>query len=177
MRRIAFVSLAAITLLIHSTSAAPAREPLAVRIVPTRHDETSGRGIELRVPPNHFQVVVTNVSNQNLRLWREWCSWGYFNLSFEATDQNGRTVTVSKREQGWDKNFPDPILVLPGEHLVYEVSFDEDKWKNSPTVGLKGVKTIKMQAIFEIKPDKHALEKEVWTGRVTSPTNSYTLRK
>ena len=39
-----------------------ATPPIVVRVVPTRHDETSGRGIDLNVPPQRFQVAVTENS-------------------------------------------------------------------------------------------------------------------
>ena len=68
--------------------------PLAVRVVPTSYREETGRAIQLYRPSQHFHVVVTNVSDESVRLWREWCSWGYFNLSFRVTDEEGGPVEV-----------------------------------------------------------------------------------
>src|SRR3954470_12347583 len=35
-------------------------------------------------------VVLKNVGSSPLRLWKDTCSWGYQNLSFEITDGDGR---------------------------------------------------------------------------------------
>ena len=43
--------------------------PLAVRIVPTSFQEKTGRAIELYRPSQHFHVVVTNVSDESIRLF------------------------------------------------------------------------------------------------------------
>src|SRR5947208_270066 len=73
-------------------AAAPAEvAALTVRIVPTDFDET-GRVIEMNRPSQHFYVVATNVSGQSIRLWREWCSWGYYNLTFQVTGREGGPV-------------------------------------------------------------------------------------
>src|SRR5688572_4135471 len=76
---------------------------LAVRVVPTSYREEGGRAIELRRPSEHFYVVVTNVSGKPIRLWKEWCSWGYFNLSFQVTDDAGRSVEVRKQDRDWTR--------------------------------------------------------------------------
>jgi hypothetical protein len=70
---------------------------LAVRIVPTSYREKTGRAIELRRPSEHFYVVVTNVSGEPIRLWKEWCSWGYFNLSDSTGLQVLRCRVSSRR--------------------------------------------------------------------------------
>ena len=47
----------------------------------------------------HFHVVVTNTSDKPQRLWREWCSWGYYCLYFELSDGKGRKWMPRKRDQ------------------------------------------------------------------------------
>ena len=49
-----------------------AADVLAVRIVLTAFRERTGRSIE----SDRWHVVITNVSEKPIRLWREWCSWG-----------------------------------------------------------------------------------------------------
>jgi hypothetical protein len=65
----------------------PPSAPLAVRIVPTSNTEKLGPGIELYGPEQHFHVVITNASGGPIRLWREWCRWGYFNLAFVVAEE------------------------------------------------------------------------------------------
>ena len=90
----AFASLAAASL---TVAAEPQSGPLAVRIVPMHTEENGHRSIELYMPSQHFYVVVTNVSREPLKLWREWCSWGYSNLSFQTIGPAGKTILIKKK--------------------------------------------------------------------------------
>jgi len=148
---------------------------LALRIVPSRFHEKIGRAIELYGSSQHFHVVITNVSDQPVRLWREWCSWGYFSLSFVATDEDGKSVTVSKKSRAWKKNFPDATIVPPGDHMVFEVTFEDAIWQNSPLPEQGRSRTVKLKAAYEVKGDEEAEKLAVWTGRVSSPEETYTL--
>lgn len=151
---------------------------LAVRIVPTSFREESRRSIELYRPESHFHVVVTNISTRPVRLWKEWCSWGYFNLSFVVIGRDGRTLTVKKKNRGWDKNYPDSTIVPPGEHVVYEVAFDDERWIDPPlppATGLREPRWVKMKAVYEVGADEQARKHGVWTGRITSPEETYLI--
>lgn len=150
---------------------------IAVRIVSP--DRTRGDGpqlITLNQPSQHFHVVVTNVSGKPIRLWREWCSWGYYMLSFRVTDENGKVTEVKKGPCEWKKNYPDWTTLQPGDHMVYEVSFDERTW---PDVALEQGKArqVRMSAVIEVKPDMDSEREDVWTGTVASPERSYTIAK
>jgi hypothetical protein len=105
---------------------------LTVRIVPSSTTEKGVRLIALSNPSQHFSVVVTNTSNEHIRLWREWCSWGYYTLSFSVVDAAGKNVIVTKGSRAWTRNFPDTTTLGPGDHMVFEVTFDKDTWPNAP---------------------------------------------
>jgi hypothetical protein len=148
---------------------------LAVRIVPTRYTEPGGRVITLFDPADHFSVVLTNVGRDPLRLWRESCSWGYFNLTFEATDEQGTRVTVAKTPRDWNKNFPDWTILAPGDHMVIEVTFDRSTWRDAPLPEPGQQRTVSLRAIYEIPEDDETKSNNLWTGRVASPETTYTL--
>ena len=148
---------------------------IAVRIVPSTFRDKIGRAIELHNSTRHFYVIVTNTSGEPVRLWREWCSWGYFNLSFVVTDEGGKTVSVKKRPRGWDKNFRDWSIVPPGGHMVFEVSFDEAIWQNAPLPDRGRSRAIKMKAVYEVPADDDTKEFGVWNGRISSPEETYTV--
>jgi hypothetical protein len=150
---------------------------LAVRIVPTGYHEKTGRAIEVYGPSQHFHVVVTNVSDRPVKLWRDWCSWGYFSLSFVATGEDGKPVTVGKKLREWMKNFPDATIVPPGDHMVFEVALDDDVWKDPPLPERGQSRTVRLRAVYTIRNDQEAEKFGVWTGRVSSPEETYTLWK
>jgi hypothetical protein len=148
---------------------------LAVRIVPTGYREKTGRVIELNRPSQHFYVVVTNVSDEPVRLWKEWCSWGYFNLTFQVTDEAGHPVEVRKQGRDWSKNFPDWEVIPPGGHQVREVTFDPTIWEGWPLPEPNRHRAVRLRATYDIRTDEASKEHGVWTGQVSSPEESYEL--
>ena len=150
------------------------KPPLAVRIVPMTFQGKGERTITLWQPSHHFYVVLTNVSDKPIRLWKEWCSWGYFCLSFEVKDETDKVTAVMKSPRPWSKNYPDWTIIPPGDHMVFEVTFGSD-W-DKPVLPEKGKSMqVKMRAIYEIRPDDDTKKAEVWTGRITSPEETYTI--
>lgn len=150
---------------------------LAVRIVPNDfYSEKLGRSIERN---EHFHVVLTNQTRRSLRLWKEWCSWGYFNLSFEVHDEDGRVTKMTKAPSGWDRNFPDWIILAPGDHFVIDVKLDESVWQGIPAPSAPKrppvPRVVRLKAIFEIRTDEEAVRNAVWTGRAASTEDSYNL--
>ena len=153
-----------------------ARSQVSVQIVPTSSNARIGRWLELSDDGGtHFHVVLTNVSKEPISLWKEWCSWGYFDLSFEARDSTGKVVVISKKPRGWLKNFPCPVELAASEHWVVDVRLEPAIWQNSPLSDDSGKATIRLKAIYEIREDKESKEAKVWTGRVSSPELEYTI--
>ena len=148
-----------------------AAEPLSVAIaVPAHNGE---RRINYGDKTTHFHVIVTNTSNKPQRIWREWCSWGYFGLTFEFTDEHGKKSVATKKGQAWTINFPDWWTLEPHESLVLEVYFgDQDVWDGFPRPD-NGSEAVTMQAVFEFRPDDASKEHRVWTGRGTSKADKY----
>jgi len=148
---------------------------LTVRIVPSGFTDTGTRSIVLQDKSQQFQVVVTNTGKDTVRLWRETCSWGYPNLSFEVVDQSGTTVRVIKKSRGWEKNVPVWMAIPPGDHLVLEVAFDPTTWQNAPMPRAGQQRVFDMRAVYEIGETPEAKANHVWSGRVVSAVNSYTI--
>jgi len=176
---LALFTLAATFLSSQSLAEGNASDSVTVRIVPATLDERGERVIWLLPPPRHFHVVLTNVTREPVRLWREWCSWGYYALSFEATNQSGKTVNVRKKLiEAWDRDYPDWTIIPPGDHMVFDVTFDESIWQNAPSPKTGTYRVVKLKAIFEIPvpEDAYAKKAKVWTGRVASPEYTYIIR-
>ena len=138
---------------------------LSVDIVPESSGGKDKQGINIWRP---FFVVLTNTSDHNLLVWNEECSWGYFNLSFEFTDKDGKVVQVGKTPTGFTVNFPNGYVVLPGRHFVLAVAFrnwdrkDIRDWSN--TEKLDG--TMTMKAIYKNT-------NEAFPGEKPNPQNKY----
>jgi hypothetical protein len=148
----------------------PPRPALQVSIAIPVHRENRA----LMVGPNsRFHVVVTNTSKQAQRLWRDWCSWGYYNLSLEQVDANGRAVPIKKGVRVWSKNYPDWFELPPGEHYVIEVQLTDTDWE-LPAKGSLAPKS-SLRAVYQIPEDDQTQERSVWTGRIVSPVQTYTI--
>ena len=151
--------------------------PLRVEIVPHVSSVQRMPSILLWESGDHFHVVLTNISKRPVRLWREWCSWGYFNLSLESRDREGKTLSVSKRERDWDRNYPDWMELLPGDSTVFNVGLEPKVWMNSPIAVPAAGKThkavIRLRAVYNVRDDEDARREGVWVGRVSSPEIDY----
>ena len=156
-------------------TAEPPADSLAVRIVPSSTNNKGGHSITLFLPAQHFYVVITNVSKEPVRLWREWCSWGYYSLSFSVVGPDGKDILVKKKQIGWTKNFPDSTTLAPGDHLVFEVTFDQAVWPDAPVPDKGKSREVKMKAVFAIAADDESKQHGVWVGEVSSPVASYTI--
>lgn len=143
--------------------------PLRLSIVAECSQERIGATSSTTAP---FYVIVTNQSDRPVRVWREWCSWGYFALSLEAKTPDGRAFQIKKKPTAWTKNFPDYFIILPNAHFVLPVKLNE-KWQNYPTEERK----LSLRAHYQILADKESKEKQVWTGKIISPWMEVTLYK
>ncbi|HEX7508999.1 MAG TPA: hypothetical protein VF550_19655 [Polyangia bacterium] len=158
-----------------SFAEAKPNDAVTVRIVPASFREASGGMLAFFDPSQHFHVVITNGDAKSIRLWREQCSWGYANLSFEARGPDGKVAKITKKPRAWEKNSPDWTTLLPGDHLVLDVTFDVAIWQNAPLPASGQQRTVDMKAIFEIAEDSQTKQNHVWTGKVSSVESKYTI--
>lgn len=115
----------------------------------------------------HFPVIITNVSKKRVRIWRDWCSWGYYGLEFEITDNHGKTWTAKKTPAEFTRNFPDWWTLEAGESFVIDVDFASDSWQGFPHPA-NGSETVTIRAICTFEPDAASKENHIWTGRAAS---------
>lgn len=121
-----------------------------------------------------FHVVLKNVSDTTQRIWEEWNSWGYYNLSFELTEKEGKTVQVLKEPQVWTKNFPSCETLLPGEMRIFDIWWPGE-WKNLPPKA-DASQPASLVAVFTTNADRDTAKFSVWTGTVRSPKVDVSLQ-
>lgn len=175
LKRIA-VALACALIFICSTqtsqASAPAESDVAISLaIPLHNGE---RRVEYRDGCLHFAVVVTNTSKKPVRIWRDWCSWGYYGLEFEITDASGHKSTAKKKPAEFTRNFPDWWTLEAGETLVIDVDFSADHWEGFPKPE-NGSQTVTMRAIFKFEPDVESRKNHVWTGQASSKPERVTF--
>lgn len=123
----------------------------ALEIVPTDLTERGAAIGSYDLTPE-FHVILTNISGRKLNVWKEWCSAGWYNLSFEVQRADGTKFNLHKSTRGWSWNSPDPYLVLPHRSFVYSVSLNEDWGPNKVWTGFPSVfyqEPVKLTAVFE----------------------------
>ena len=103
----------------------------------------------IRVGPTTtaFYASLTNKSDRPLMVWKEWCSLGYFNLTFECTRGNGEVFALQRIFGYWTRSFPDPYWVKPGEFYSWPVVMDSN-WGGFPKNWKNGVQ-VKIRAVYE----------------------------
>ena len=123
----------------------------------------------------HFHVVISNLSEQPLRLWDDHCSEGEFNVAFEVYEDE-KLRLIRRIGQDWAKNFPITAELQPGYHYVSEVSFDPGGWELPWADAEIRTRRVRMRAVYQIKPTEIARQKGIWTGKIASRYGDYTIR-
>jgi hypothetical protein len=147
-----------------------ADHPLKISIVP---DQFSPQGQDQTLDlQGKCYVVLTNVSDKPIKILEDWNMWGWFNLSFQATDGKGVAHPI-QRKGGYDftRNFPGTFLIAPGESCIREAKwkdwtgFEDIPWNERKillTASFQEFGFEKGSALTEI------VAKDVWVGKAES---------
>ena len=124
---------------------------LEISIIPSGRNE---KFAAIRMYNDHepFFVVIANRGSESINFWKEWCSWGYFALSFEMKLADGRTLEIKKQSQGWQRNFPDSFLVRAGDYFVIPVAFSDKIWTGLPD--FRGSQEVELRARYHSRYDR-----------------------
>lgn len=114
-----------------------------------------------------FHIIMKNVSPQVQRLWKDWNTWGFFNLNliWKAGDQVHQIR--KKTPTAWDGDFPDFWVVPAGESLILEVDMTTGIWEGIPDLYGERIPAT-LQATYENKRDGLANKFGIWVGKVAS---------
>lgn len=149
----------------------PEKSPLFLSVgIPAIHGQ--------RVLPlgGSFPVVVTNVSKSPVKLWRDWCSWGYDNVGLVYEDGD-KDVEIRKVPGEWGKNYPDAAEIAPGESMIFTVTLDDKKWENLKFLADHVNKKVKLRVTYHIKPDEDTAKLGVWTGSLQTSYQEYLVER
>lgn len=160
------------------SNSAHASEPaISVSVaVPAR-----GRDAERSIVPfdrhSHFHVILTNTSDAPQRIAADGNSWGDEALSFEITDESGKQTIARRPMREYMKNMLSWWVLEPHENLVLDVYFnDPERWHGFPHSPEYGDwRTVKMRAVFEVKPSTVPSKDKLWTGRAVSPNREFSF--
>jgi hypothetical protein len=149
----------------------PGKAPLEIRIANFR----GLIGVGGKYQRHQLHVVVTNVSDEPLRIWDQWNSWGYHNLTLSLKLENGDETELQRfGGRAWSQNAPDSVELGPGEHYVLAVwLMPEDRKARTNSWGPIRIRNgdypwATLQAHYEIESESFAESKGVWVGRISS---------
>ncbi len=103
-----------------------------------------------------------------VRVFQEWCSWGYFTRSFSAwplDEVDKKYVFKRSNRMAWTKNYPATHKLKKGEFLITDVDLCDGTWKAEPDLPEKDLE-LSVIGYLEIKPDKETRKQKVFTGKV-----------
>ena len=95
-----------------------------------------------------FHVVLANISQHDLYIFRENSTYGYDSLSFTVTTEDGKKFQISKTPRSWDKIVVDRYCVRPNCYFVWDVDFSSDEWHDISVIW--GYEKVLLQAHFSI---------------------------
>lgn len=103
-----------------------------------------------------------------VRVFQEWCSWGYFTRSFSAWALDAvdkKYVFKRSNRMAWTKNYPATHNLKKGEFLITNVDLCDGTWTVEPDLPEKDLE-LSMIGHFEIKPDEETRKQKVFTGKL-----------
>ena len=130
-----------------------------------------------------FHVLLTNVRRAPIRVWQEWCSWGYYCLQIEVVEKDGTKHLLKKKRVPFYANFPDYVVLQPGQSSVWDVDLHESSvWTDLSWFPKDKMVNAKVRAIFTVRKPETESERasdadrmDVWTGQVASEYYDFTL--
>lgn len=145
------------------------------------HAQKPGIQLELLVPistPGGERVIaldryprlhasLTNVSEQPVKVWKDWNSWGWFNLTLIMESDRGTQAIRRKHPTHWEGDFSDFWVILPGETLILEIDMTDGSWAGFPDLYGERLPAT-LTAVYENKADVLAEEFGIWVGKVTA---------
>ncbi len=114
--------------------------------------------------PLSFTIEVKNVSSKNIKLYEEWCSWGYCNLKIVFSNWHHEYV-ITKKEGIWYRNFPAWHELKPGESFKIPVALSNHIWNGVNSVFKNSNSITSVRALYE-QYDEY--NKNFWNGSVSS---------
>jgi len=162
------IAMALLVFLTHPSSAQSDQPTISVQLaIPATADGTPPR-VQLTRAGSHFHVLLSSHSSSPQRVWDDVNSWGYYALSFELVDDSGAVSVIRRKAEGFMLNYPGWWALKPYGHVVRDVYLsDRIHWDGVPRA-MPDCETVKMRAVFEVKPDVESERLKVWTGRVVS---------
>lgn len=145
-----------------------------LQIKPNNTDALNNPAIDFT--KDSFNVDLENISNQDLYIWKEWCSWGYFNLTFQVMTNTGQNFEIHKDQiTSWTKNYPDRLVIPSKSKHTFIVNCSE--WKGFPAEWIS--QKVKIKAVYKIEEQDDFWKEfgSVWTGVIFSPEIEVTLIK
>ncbi|MEM7375420.1 MAG: hypothetical protein AAF587_42895 [Bacteroidota bacterium] len=118
-----------------------------------------------RYPRIH--VLLINRSEDQQRIWKDWNTWGYFNLQLNWINNNKTYAIRRQPPEVWDGDFPDFWVVEAGETLVLEIDLTSGQWDGFPDLYGDMIEA-RMTATYQNKPDPLAQEFDIWVGKLVS---------
>lgn len=113
----------------------------------------------------NLHVLIKNITPHPQKLWKDWNTWGYFNLRLEWQAANKSFPITRKAPKVWNGDFPDYWVLNPGETVVLVVDMRSGDWEGFPDLYGERIPA-KIKAIYENKRDVLADEFSIWYGRM-----------
>ena len=124
---------------------------------------------------NSFYILLTNVSKRPVRVWQEWCSWGYYSLQFEVFGKDGKRHLLKKKLTSFYANFPDYVELLPRGSVVWRVELFPPLWEDLSWLTTNRAEHVTLRAIYSVTADEDSKQYGIWAGHTSSGVYDFIL--
>lgn len=130
---------------------------------------------------SHFHFLLLS-DKDDLQVFKDTNMWGYFARSFTLRAES-KQYEITRRERGWDKNYPEPVTINRGDVLVTNISLCDGSWRVSPALPAKS-QYVQIAGRYSLHrendPPKDSVmmpNDNLWHGAITSAPLELELTK
>jgi hypothetical protein len=126
--------------------------------------------VALVIRSDDVEVIFTNNSKRDLRLWDTAYSWGYWSISFQLSNKQYTSVSTIIRDWNTEFTVNGPIYykLAPGEELRIPLNLKNGEWmRNQTTLQLKD-QILSIRVSYRVNPTPEADQHDVFVGSIMS---------
>lgn len=127
---------------------------------------------------DHLEVIFSNTSTKELRLWELWNSWGYWSIAFQLrNEQDANVSTIMRRwNTEFTRNGPTYFVVAPGEKRGFPIDLNDGWWMRDHTISRLKDKPLFMRISYTANPVGADFLKFLTRSDIPDEVNRYNER-
>ncbi len=109
--------------------------------------------VELNKNTPHKLHFVLKAYKNDVIVYEDWNSWGFFARTFTAVDKNNQKIKyeIFRNCNVWTHNFPSTVKIKSGQDFVTDIDFFDGTWSFVPRPSSEKDRVLILQGYFDLE--------------------------